>query len=175
MIFLKQQYFVKERDEHPSVAVVFCLFVTNTLQELCSWSSLATWHKKTMLRTATVSPADGQPSRGMNSPVCILRCHPSGWSPRAPSCAAWGGWMGGWGSSGSLGLRVPFPPTIVLIREASPTDDWELDLWKSSICLKENPSYLLPPVKYYGNRSANNLLCVICSNANKQQLGHFLW
>lgn len=23
--------------------------------------------------------------------------------------------------------------------------------------------------------SANNLLCVICSNANRQQLGHFLW
>lgn len=46
---------------------------------------------------------------------------------------------------------------------------------KSSIYLKENRSYLLPPVKYYGNMSANNLLCVICSNANKQQLGHFLW
>lgn len=47
--------------------------------------------------------------------------------------------------------------------------------WKSSIYLKENHSYLLPPVKYYGNMSANNLLRVICSNANKQQLGHFLW
>lgn len=50
--------------------------------------------------------------------------------------------------------------------------------WKSSVYLKENRSYLLPPVKYYGNMSANNLLCVICSNANKQQLdtsrGEFL-
>lgn len=54
-------------------------------------------------------------------------------------------------------------------------DNWKLDFGESNIHSKENLSYLWPPVKYYGNMSANNLLCVICPNANKQQLGFFLW
>lgn len=63
----------------------------------------------------------------------------------------------------------------LLLGDDSFTDNWKLEFWKRSIYLKENRSYLWPPVKYYGNMSANNLLCVICSNANRQQLGHFLW
>lgn len=50
---------------------------------------------------------------------------------------------------------------VVLIQDDPCTDNWKLDFWKSSICLKENGCYLLPPVKDHENMSANNGLCVI--------------
>lgn len=41
-------------------------------------------------------------------------------------------------------------------------------------CLEKDHFYSPPRVKHSGNMSVSNLLCVICTNANKQQLPHFL-
>lgn len=79
-----------------------------------------------------------------------------------------------WASGLTPAVQAPRVSSL-LLGDESFTDNWKVEFWKRSIYLKENRSYLLPPVKYYGNMSANNLLCVICSNANRQQLGHFLW
>lgn len=63
--------------------------------------------------------------------------------------------------AGAPAPSTSFPPRFSLIPHDSFTDNWKLGFGKSSIYLKEDHSYLLPPVKDYGNMSANNLFCVI--------------
>lgn len=60
--------------------------------------------------------------------------------------------------AGAPAPSVSSPPRFSLIPRDSFTDNWKLGFGKSSIYLKEDHSYLLPPVKDYGNMSANNLL-----------------
>ena len=146
--------------------------VTNTLQELArSCCSLAACH----------SPS-GRRRRWENGRWAPRRVsHPGAQSP-APT--SWRRPRGGphvthtapGGGLGAPRFRGALPSNLYPDRRRFLHGQLEAGIfWKSSVYLKENRSYLLPPVKYYGNMSANNLLCVICSNANKQQLGHFPW
>lgn len=68
--------------------------------------------------------------------------------------------------------------TVILIQDDPCTDNWKLDFWKSSICLKENRCYLLPPDKDNENKSANNrfgvMVLMLISNCWDTSHGKFL-
>lgn len=186
-VFLKLQCFVKERGERKPVGGCGLFFVINTLQELSGCPALL-WSCHVLYPGGMRRPLEnprGESSRWSDVWRCRHSCFrlvmwPQGPGPAAlthsPSASSTTAGCAVEGRAlGASASKESFLPVVTLIEDDSFMDNWKLDFWKSNIYLKENLSYLLPPVKYYGNMSANNLLCVICSNANKQQLGYFLW
>lgn len=83
-----------------------------------------------------------------------------------------------WRALGTSASGVLSTPTLILTQDDPCTDDWKLDLWKSSICLKKNRCYLLPPDKDNEKKSANNRLGVmvlmLISNCWDTSHGKFL-
>lgn len=144
-------------------------FVINTLQDLSGVAlpcACSLRQERTVLRGPEVNPAGGRGSDVSPAATpCYHTQHLAHALPGRPLAVP---------PARAPGPQPPGCPPL-LIEDDSFMGDWKLDFWKHSIYLKENRSYLSPPVKYDGNMSANNLLCVICSNANRQQLGHFLW